>query len=218
MKVIVFDTETTGLPLGRNPPIEDTSKFPYIIQLSYILYDTDTNALLNLRDDIINIPNDVIISKESTNIHGITRTICNRKGINLDKAIDDFNEQLNIADIIVGHNVAFDKRMILVESIRLNKEQYFTKQECKKKEFCTMMKCVKLCGIVKTSIVGEKYYKFPTLSELYTKLFNKIPIGVHDSIVDVLICLRCYMFVNYNVDVLKIGCNNIKRIYKVFSM
>ena len=29
-KVIVFDTETTGLPIGRNPSIRETTKWPHI--------------------------------------------------------------------------------------------------------------------------------------------------------------------------------------------
>ena len=38
MKVLVFDTETTGLPKGKNPSIYKTELWPHIIQLSYIVY------------------------------------------------------------------------------------------------------------------------------------------------------------------------------------
>ena len=41
MKVLVFDTETTGLPTERNASISDLKAWPYIVQLSYILYDVD---------------------------------------------------------------------------------------------------------------------------------------------------------------------------------
>ena len=40
MKVLIFDTETTGLPEGKNPSIYETQKWPHIIQLSYIVYDS----------------------------------------------------------------------------------------------------------------------------------------------------------------------------------
>ena len=37
-----FDTETTGLPQFRVPPNStNILTWPYIVQLSYILYDTD---------------------------------------------------------------------------------------------------------------------------------------------------------------------------------
>jgi len=35
MKILVFDTETTGLP-ERSSSIKETDKWPYIIQISYI--------------------------------------------------------------------------------------------------------------------------------------------------------------------------------------
>ena len=38
MKILVFDTETSGLP-ERSASIYEHSKWPYIIQLSYVLYD-----------------------------------------------------------------------------------------------------------------------------------------------------------------------------------
>ena len=41
MKVLVFDTETTGLPTERNASISDLEVWPHIVQLSYILYDVD---------------------------------------------------------------------------------------------------------------------------------------------------------------------------------
>ena len=42
MKLLVFDTETTGLPESRTTSILETSKWPHIVQLSWILYDDDT--------------------------------------------------------------------------------------------------------------------------------------------------------------------------------
>ena len=37
MKILVFDTETSGLP-EKGASIYHHSKWPYIIQISYILY------------------------------------------------------------------------------------------------------------------------------------------------------------------------------------
>ena len=34
--ILVFDTETTGLPKGKNPSIYKTELWPHIIQLSYL--------------------------------------------------------------------------------------------------------------------------------------------------------------------------------------
>ena len=53
MKVLVFDTETTGLP-EKGASIYDNNKWPHIIQLSYILYDLSTNLVL-IKDNYIKI-------------------------------------------------------------------------------------------------------------------------------------------------------------------
>ena len=126
MKVLVFDTETTGLPTERNPSITDTDSWPFILQISYILFDTDENKILECKDDIIKLDSSVEITQGSIAIHGITPKICERKGIPIKEALDKFNELLIKADRVVGHNVSFDKRMIMVESIRNKMKQYFT--------------------------------------------------------------------------------------------
>ena len=117
MKIIVFDTETTGLPEGRNPSICETKKWPHIVQLSYILYDTEERRVLMYNDDIIRISDDVKISEESSSLHGITRSMCKRKGISIRDALDNFNKTLIQAEYAVGHNISFDKRVIMVESL-----------------------------------------------------------------------------------------------------
>ena len=42
MKILVFDTESTGLP-EKDASIYDFDKWPHIIQISAILYDLSTN-------------------------------------------------------------------------------------------------------------------------------------------------------------------------------
>ena len=80
MKVLIFDTETTGLIKGYNESLYDTDKYPYVVQLSWILFDTETHILVNVSDNILKLPDGVDISEESVNIHGITNQISREKG------------------------------------------------------------------------------------------------------------------------------------------
>ena len=59
MKVLVFDTETTGLPTSYNVSILDTEQWPYIVQISWILYDTDIREPIEREDYIINCEVDI---------------------------------------------------------------------------------------------------------------------------------------------------------------
>ena len=49
------------------------------------------------------------------------------------------------ADEIVGHNMQFDKKMIIVENIRNRRESGF--KTSRNKEYCTMHNSKDLCAI-----------------------------------------------------------------------
>lgn len=200
MKVLVFDTETTGLPTERNASIMDVDKWPYIVQLSYILYETETKQIIDMKDNLIKIPLDVEITPGSESIHHISRVMCQANGISISDAINCFNKALDKADLVLGHNISFDKRMIMVECKRLNKYQRFTVNGLRKAEFCTMKKGTDLCKIEVTPQIGEKYYKYPTLSELHFKLFDTTPKGTHNALSDILITLRCFIKMIDDID------------------
>ena len=146
MKILVFDTETTGLP-EKNVSIYEHNKWPYIIQLSYIFYDISNNISV-IKDNYIKIREDIQISQDSYEKHCISRDTINTKGINIRNALHDFNRFLNISDLVIGHNISFDKRMIFVECIRNRIQQKFTTYDSSNKiskpEFCTMKNTVDL--------------------------------------------------------------------------
>ncbi len=200
MKILTFDTETTGLP-EKNARVltEDLHKWPHIIQLSYLVYEWDEDVSSSyVSDKIICLSPDVEISEKSISMHKITRERSEKEGILIYDAISLFNTHLETADVVVGHNIEFDKKMIMVECLRNNIENMFCPWKNKAHHYCTMKNTRKFCGIIaKNKLTNEPYNKYPTLSELHEKLFGNIPEGTHDSMVDVLICFRCYfMYVN----------------------
>ena len=209
MKVLVFDTETTGLQV-RGASIYDKSKWPYIIQLSYIFYDLSINSIL-IKDNYIKLDSSITISQESYNIHNISREILDARGINIVDALKDFNECLKVCDIVVGHNISFDKRLIFVECFRHNVKQYFTEFKdnvmIQKPEFCTMKNTNEFCKLERLSATNKVYYKHPKLSELYEKLFpnEPLPKDLHNSLVDVAMTIRCYLKYIYNFDIKEVN-------------
>ena len=218
MKVLVFDTETTGLP-ETGASINDKSKWPYIIQLSYILYDISNNSAL-IKDNYIKIDDSVIITPESFNIHHINREILDCQGINIVDALKEFNDCLNLCDVIVSHNILFDKRLILVECLRHNITPNFTQLinniKINKPEYCTMKNTREFCKLERISKTNKVYNKMPKLSELYALLFpsEPLPKDLHNSLVDVAITLRCYVKYLHNSDVKEVNENIRALFYK----
>ena len=75
MRVICFDTETTGLPENRNTSIYETSKWPHIVQLSFMVYDVEKKEIVEEYDEIIKIDEGVVLTPKSVEIHRISRDV-----------------------------------------------------------------------------------------------------------------------------------------------
>lgn len=217
MKILIFDTETTGLPTERNPSILETEKWPYIVQLSFILYDDITNKIDYYSDEIIKLPENVEISEKSITMHKITKDISNEKGIPILDALINFNKNLEIADLVVAHNISFDKRLVMVECIRNKIKQQFTTQGKKKDEHCTMKSNVEFCAIERINQFNNKtFFKYPTLTELYFKLYDTEPKGTHNSMADIIICICCFEKKRRNINLINEGCDLFKKLYSQY--
>jgi DNA polymerase III epsilon subunit-like protein len=202
MKVLIFDTETTGLPVDQNASLQDSAKWPYIIQLSFIVLDTDTKEILEYSDSIIRLDETVSISPESIAIHQITAYRSQTEGIPIKVALAHLAENMSEVDVIVGHNIIFDKRMLMVEFHRNQMKNCLYKNGSAIPEYCTMKRTIELCKLPTVNKkTGEIYNKYPTLTELHTHLFGYKPRGAHNAIADVMICLRCYVMLNFKYDI-----------------
>jgi DNA polymerase III epsilon subunit-like protein len=226
MRVMVFDTETTGLAQSRILNKHTVHLFPYIVQLSYIIYDFESNNLEKIRDFIIKVPEGVKISDESVKLHGITNKISFLRGLDIEFAITEFFDDYSSVDLLVAHNMSFDYDMIKAEVIRLiqrtNEEEITLNSNKKSLEnimynglyniinrgnnlYCTMQESVDLCNIQALNKKGEIYVKFPKLVELHEKLFSETPENLHNSLNDVLVTLRCFVKLKNNIDLRSIN-------------
>ena len=109
-RILVFDTETTGL--FKNRYGSDPSD-PHIIQFSYLIYHN--GKIVETWDRYIKVKKDVTITDEITNITGITPKMCNERGVNIVDALSDFIRAYSRVDKIIAHNIEFDKRVVRTE-------------------------------------------------------------------------------------------------------
>ncbi len=203
-KILVFDVETTGLLPKKNDPY---GKFPYIIQLSFVIYDTKQRSIENAYNYYINPPADVQITPEITALTGITRQICEEKGSNFAEAIQTFYDCYCRCGYIVAHNNEFDITVIkheLSRHIENNNSIAFISFNLFNPEFeknrnmisvCTMRYSIDMCNIwvPRPNNPDKLYKKFPSLRELYMHLFHKEPANLHNSLMDVCATLRCFL-------------------------
>lgn len=204
---LVFDTETSGLwPRDSNMAIEE---YPYIVQMSFILYDNEKNKILRSYNSYIKQTENIDFNSPAFKITKITKEMCDN-GVHITEALQEFYLCYMISGNIVAHNIEFDKKMIQLEILRhyntlckqiegphiLFNEAFndvFNIKTC-----CTMYMGKNITNIMMTGKDGHQWKKNPKLSELYEKLFNKKAENLHDSMVDTKICLQCFIKIRYN--------------------
>jgi DNA polymerase III epsilon subunit-like protein len=205
--VLLFDTETTGLIPNNLPQLgqmtdELLKTYPYITQLSVIVYDLYEKMIVSYYNTYINIPQDVEISQEITQLTGVTREKCNA-GVNIIKALNMFYDIYKKCDILVAHNMMFDSQMIRIECrrhytkipyIKMTK-MFYNAEMNNVHVYCTMLEGKKYCSLNKR----------PRLQELYELLFEEdfetYEVPLHNSLVDTLVCLRCYLKIGHDIDI-----------------
>jgi DNA polymerase III epsilon subunit-like protein len=215
MKILIFDTETTGLPKSKIISEDTLDKWPHIVQFSYLLFDVSENTIVETNDYIIKMKDGIVIPPESIAIHRITNEISENQGVSIEVALKHFFLTLRKVDLLVGHNISFDINMLYIELLRIIYSQTVInpyKLDLHlitnfKNTYCTMQESFDLCSIKKTNKYGKEYKKFPKLSELHEILFKINPKNLHNSLVDILITLRCFMKLKYEKDIL-LDCNN----------
>lgn len=198
MRAIVFDVETTGLPKQRKASLSNTELWPYIVQMSYIVIDIIDGQILKIKDDIVKVPEDVTIPEDSIKVHGITNEKMLESGKDIKNILLEFQKDINNADIIVAHNISFDEAIIGVESIRNLGFNLF--DSYKNNRYCTMRRSRKLCK------------KWAKLSFLHQKLFNQVPNNLHNSLIDVFVCYRCFYMLYYKIDPLNIESDAVNTV------
>lgn len=215
MRVLVFDTETTGLPQSKIISPDTLKLWPHIVQFSYVIYDTDANDIVVSSDDIVKVEEGIVISEGSIELHGITKEISQTKGCKISKSINIFFKYLKKVDILVGHNIEFDIQMLKVELLRLIYSESLPDEKSRKYKnylydltnfeniYCTMKNSIELCSIKVLDKFGKEYNKYPKLIELHKYLFHTAPSNLHNSFNDILITLRCFIKMKYDIDLLE---------------
>ena len=179
MRLLIFDTETTGLPKSRQPSSKGPNNWPHIVSISWVILDADTNKIEKEQSYIVK-PLGWTIPEDSIKIHGITNEKAHSNGTDLAKVMGEFLGEAY--DMLVAHNLEFDYN-VLHNAIHWDLELPFS--SLYKKMTCTMELSRGLCKL-RTKL---GFYKSPKLSELYEHVFKKSPNkdSLHTSIYDVLI-------------------------------
>lgn len=177
MTAIAIDTETTGLPLWKEP--SEHPDQPHVVWLAMVALDDDLNV--TGETSLLVRPDGWIIPPEMTAIHGVTMEQAMDEGIPAAQMFEAFAEAVARAQAIVAHNASFDARMMRIIARKLGVPDVLEPR--KADLFCTMMKARPLL---------PKAAKFPSLTECIKHFFDEDLEGAHGALVDARACARVY--------------------------
>lgn len=187
MNILVFDVETTGF-VEERLPLDDASQ-PEIVQLAAQLCD-DAGKVISALSLIVDAG--CVIPEKAASVHGITTEIAAQFGVSRLLALSMFSHLYQRCDLLVAHNIKFDKAVIEIAIGR----QYGRLKPLAKPTFCTMESAAPIVNLPPTARMiaagmGNKP-KAPKLEEAVLFFFGETLAGAHDAMVDVEACRRIY--------------------------
>ena len=190
MRALFLDTETTGLPKNKyKSAYEQKDNWPEPVSLSWIV--TEGPTVVTAKSFIIK-PQGWQIPEDSVKIHGISQEFAEKNGYDLEQVMHIFSKDIRSCDMVIAHNLEFDKNVILNIIIWHIKNDNFIKWP--RKEFCTSENGRAICKLSYANPRPPFAYKQPKLSEFYKQTFGTLPPQemLHNSLGDVQILVSVF--------------------------
>ncbi len=179
--VLCFDCETTGIPEKGMKWDEDFLRFPRPVTMAWAFGDTERHEIIR--------PQGWDIPTETVAIHGVTTEQADKEGKPFVEVVTEFLNDAEKYPLICAHNVYFDTSIIKAAIMALCPELADKADSAlfKGKRIDTMRKTIKFVGARKENGSG----KFPTLEELFAKLFDGATFPAHNALEDVRALRKC---------------------------
>lgn len=167
------------MPQKWDKKYTDTQNWPYLLQLSWIIFDTDLNEIKRTNKFIYEPF--TLINREAEKIHGLTPQFLRENGENKKNVLRKLAHDLKkYQPLIVGHFLSFDLQVISAEFVRSKLKVPFHQLTY----FCTFWHSKKY--------VRNPHKVYMNLSLLHETLFMETPKQLHNAEIDAEITAKCY--------------------------
>jgi DNA polymerase-3 subunit alpha len=191
---MVLDTESNGLPKFFDSDPYKSEDRPEIIQMAWQLYNDDFE-LIKEKSLLIKPSKKIIWDEQALNLTGLSKEKLEKEGINIKDAMEHFFYDLSASSVVIGHNIEYDLKIIKAEIARNNidlvawvpPDNKIIIDFDKLKTFCTMKNTMEFVGIR-----SSNEFKYPSLNELYQRLFIRKLTNSHNAISDVKATAECF--------------------------
>jgi DNA polymerase III epsilon subunit-like protein len=212
---LVIDTETTGLPSGRDAEAKLRASSPgsiaaydsaRLVSVAWMEARRSDNVCLGEGCGLVR-PEGFVIPAQAEAIHGISTARALSEGRPFSSVLSELIGPLRRCSAIVGHNVKFDVGVLRAELLRRAQWEGVPGHEGGWGAECEdgapdtgselMAEAERLLAskpMVCTMEMGRSMLglrRNPRLGDLYKALFGSALQGAHDAAVDTLACYRC---------------------------
>lgn len=198
MKMLAYDSETSGLPLWHNPSHDPGQ--PHIVELAAVLRDEDGTELAVI--DTIIKPDGWTIPAEVVAIHGITTEMAMDLGRPEKEVLEEFHALWKQCDFRVAHNESFDARILRIAYFRhlvpeaewdmdVNLAEHWKAGIAK----CTQKlstPILKIPPTAKMSRAGFNKFKSANLGEAFEFFTGEKFVNAHRAMPDCRACIRVW--------------------------
>ena len=188
LRLLLLDTETNGLPTNRFAPPSMWDAYPAILQLSWAIYvipegSRQLGVPESKRDVGLALHPSIPWNVGAAAIHGLTE-VEGRRGTPAAAALAELGEALRTVDVVVAHNLSFDKPVIRAAAYA-EAERGTGAASLRSiwpshiREFCTMRELrntVRLPSPYRAANPesGANPWKAPKLNELYNWIYGHV--------------------------------------------
>lgn len=197
MNILVFDTETTGLPRDDLRHKLDHPDYPWLVSFAGILFGPDRVAIEEVHHLVK--PDGWTWDENSEAMkkaHGIAFERAMAEGVPIREVLDDYARMREACTVVAGHNVSFDRQIMRAALMRRPGAEVATGDAGKGRwtVHCTLRLSERICCLPPTPKMIEKgmghKFKPPKLEEAYRHFFGEDMEGAHDAMNDVRACAR----------------------------
>lgn len=174
---LTFDTETSGLEDWKRD--EDDPAQPHLVQIGAVVADRTWREIASIR--LIVRPEGWTITKEATEVHGITNDVASRYGVHVKVALNALMGLVATCKYIAAHNMDFDTRIVQREIRRLGSTDPGLSRT-RLRKICTM----------NTGAAIMPDGKYPNLAMLYEGLIGEPHTEAHDGLSDARAAMQCF--------------------------
>ncbi|WP_050466335.1 3'-5' exonuclease [Herbaspirillum chlorophenolicum] len=189
---LFYDTETTGLPLFREP--SEDPRQPHIFQLAADLVDIDTRKTIASMSQLIK-PTGWIIPPDVEALTGVSTERAAMFGQPVDDVLDMFFGMWSMAtNGRIAHNEQFDARLVRIAAMR-HRNTEFADYWKAGEAFCTCTASTAIVNLPPSPAMvkaGRNNPKQPKLAEAYEFFTGQPLLNAHDAGADVAACRVIY--------------------------